>query len=930
MNHTFTQQNDNDIIWQLTDGYWGVEGRRKFDLGPDKMLTVNLSGLTGEGKYLAREALDTWATVSGITFRETTSHDADIMFQDHEPDAWSYSTINNGIIIQSVINVSTNWLVEYGTDINSYSFTTYIHEIGHALGLGHPGDYNGDLGLHNVGKQYELDARLFTVMSYASEETDNPITAEFALDVIPATPMLFDIAAIWELYGEPPGGINPGNTVYTSRNVPDTDLYQQLGWFPTSAVTLVDTDGVDTLYLGDSPDVLGFEELEGIVLGLGSVNDAPIDFINETAAWNLIFLGEIENIYGGGGDDILIGGPADNILVGESGDDVLTGGAGADTFVFQPSDDPSYYTDTILDFNPGQGDRIDLSAYRNITGVPENWIEQVPGFSRSRVIDLDGDGYYDIDLDGYTGRLDESHFIFTGGNTSTNTSTMTITGTAGDDPLTGTDGNDRLAGLAGDDHILGWYGDDHLDGGDGDDILDGGPGADTLVGGPGDDTVSYLFSPAGVTINLDTGTARGGDASGDTLGGDIENIWGSAHDDVLTGSDSLLVGNLIFGGAGDDELYGGWGDDILSGDEGNDLLDGGDEDDILIGGPGADILTGGLGDDFAAYLTSSDGVTVRLHSLQASGGDAEGDTWGDLVTVRYTKEGLVFEETVPDIINLVGSGHNDVLAGDSRDNALVGGDGNDRLFGGPGGGDDYLLGEKGDDTLYGGIGDDILVGGPGADHLAGGPGIDTASYLFSSDGVTVRLHSLQASGGDAEGDVWGDLVTVRYTKEGLVFEETVPDIINLVGSGHNDVLAGDSRDNALVGGGGDDRLFGGPGGGDDYLSGEDGDDALYGGLGDDILIGGPGADRLVGGQGADGFWFEPGDTEDFNDIIADFSPAQGDRIVLSGYAETSFEDRYWIPDGSADTYVDLDGNGWSDIVLSGYTEPLPDHYFMFV
>lgn len=62
MNQAFTQQDDNDIIWQLTDGYWGAEGRRKFDLGPDKMLTVNLSGLSRDRKYLVREALDTWAT----------------------------------------------------------------------------------------------------------------------------------------------------------------------------------------------------------------------------------------------------------------------------------------------------------------------------------------------------------------------------------------------------------------------------------------------------------------------------------------------------------------------------------------------------------------------------------------------------------------------------------------------------------------------------------------------------------------------------------------------------------------------------------------------------------------------------------------------------------------------------------------------------
>ena len=817
---TTTQQTENDIIWYLLEGFWKdfyndpSAGRRKFDVEPGGTLTVNIISLTSAGKFLARHALDAWTEVTGITFRETTSVNAHIIFDDVvnpetlEPVAWSsFDSMSTGtfsgggIIRQSEVNVSAGFLVEYGTDLNSYSFTTYIHEIGHALGLGHPGDYNGDLGLHNVGRQFELDARLFTVMSYASEETDNPITAEFALDVIPATPMLFDIAAIWELYGEPADGINSGDTVYTSRNVPNVDFYQRLGWLPTSAVTLVDTGGQDTLYLGDSRDFLAFGDSEGVVIGLGSVNDAPVDIINETAAWNLIFLGEIENIYGGGGDDVLVGGPADNRLVGEAGDDVLAGGAGADTFVFQPSDNPTYYTDAIVDFNPPQGDRIDLSGYINITGVPENWIEQVPGYSRSRVIDLDGDGYYDIGLDGYTGRLDETHFIFAGGNTST----TTVTGTTGDDDsLTGTDGNDRLTGLAGDDQLLGWYGDDHLDGGDGDDILDGGPGADTLVGGPGDDTVSYLFSPAGVTINLAAGTTRGGDASGDTLGGDIENIWGSAHDDVLAGTDSLFVGNFIFGGAGNDELYGGWGDDVLSGNEGNDLLSGGDENDFLLGGPGADVLVGGLGHDTAAYLESAVGVTVRLHSLQSLGGDAEGDTWGDLVTVRYARDGLVFEETVPDIISLFGSDHDDVLAGDSRDNTLSGGDG-------------------------------------------------------------------------------------------------------------------------------DDKLYGGPGGGDDILNGQEGDDTLYGGLGDDFLIGGPGADRLVGGQGADGFMFEPGDTVDFNDIIADFNPGQGDRIVLSGYDESAgFQGSYWVGEGTTDTYVDLDGNGWSDIVLEGYTEPLPDDYFIFV
>ena len=60
--------------------------------------------------------------------------------------AGAYSTSQvgfNGYITSSFVNVSTNWLRDFGTSIDSYSLTTYIHEIGHALGLGHQGYYNG-------------------------------------------------------------------------------------------------------------------------------------------------------------------------------------------------------------------------------------------------------------------------------------------------------------------------------------------------------------------------------------------------------------------------------------------------------------------------------------------------------------------------------------------------------------------------------------------------------------------------------------------------------------------------------------------------------------------------------------------------------------------------------------------------------------------
>ena len=148
-----------------------------------------------------------------------------------------------------------------------------------------------------------------------------------------------------------------------------------------------------------------------------------------------------------------------------------------------------------------------------------------------------------------------------------------IEGTDMADKLTGTDDSESIAGLGGDDTIYGLGGDDSLSGGGGNDLLKGGAGADTLKGGAGEDTISYMGSPMGVTINLNTGTASGGDAEGDTLGEMIENVMGSDHDDTITGTDGINVGNKLWGHGGNDTLSGREGDDTLNGGAGDDMLD---------------------------------------------------------------------------------------------------------------------------------------------------------------------------------------------------------------------------------------------------------------------------------------------------------------------------------------------------------------------
>ncbi len=231
-------------------------------------------------------------------------------------------------------------------------------------------------------------------------------------------------------------------------------------------------------------------------------------------------------------------------------------------------------------------------------------------------------------------------------------------------------------------------------------------------------------------------------------------------------------------------------------------------------------------------------------------------------------------------------------------------------------GNDVVIGN---DRLWGNGGDDVLEGGAGADQLHGENGMDTASYTNSPDGVTVRLHSRATNGGDADGDTFPGLVDVTYTDaNGQEQSESLPDVENLTGSAHSDVLAGDRRDNVIDGGGGNDTLYGGPGGGDDEMTGGPGNDRLFGGQGDDTLRGGPGEDRLVGGPGEDVFVFSPGDGAD---TVTDFFSGT-DKVDLTAFDIEGIDD-ISMTTGDDGVTVDLSDIGGGTILLANLTA-LPD------
>jgi hypothetical protein len=208
----------------------------------------------------------------------------------------------------------------------------------------------------------------------------------------------------------------------------------------------------------------------------------------------------------------------------------------------------------------------------------------------------------------------------------------------------GGSGNDVVMGGSGNNTLYGDDGNDTLIGGEGLDWLEGGAGADVLDGGGGHGQIYYRASDAGVTINLATGFAGGGHATGDTLIG-IVHADGSSFDDVLIGNaeGQWLHGqegdDVVDGAGGDDALFGGAGFDIarFSGAQASYTITQGAENLTVSGPDGTDTLNGFERLQFDDGWTDL-GAGQGSYSMAAQGGETGGDaqyeyaaasSWGD-------------------------------------------------------------------------------------------------------------------------------------------------------------------------------------------------------------------------------------------------------------------------------------------------------------
>ncbi len=357
--------NYDQIANQLVHGYWAADGgqsARHFNVAPGGTMTVNFGPLTTNERNLAENALAAWSDVIGITFVPVTSG-GQIRFDNSEdPEdgsvAYSDGHFSNGVYTYADVVISTSWVNGYGNGLNSYGFQTYLHEIGHALGLGHAGNYNGDAD-YAADALYRNDAWSTSIMSYFDPQENSYFRDQGFTDDLTLTPMNGDIVAMQQMYGLSTI-TRTGDTTYGFNSNAGRAVYNASS-MPNVAYTVFDSGGNDTLdYSGFSQNQvinLTAETFSNVGSGIGNVmiargtlienavGGSGSDTINGNAAAN--------RLVGNAGADYISAGDGNDFLTGGLGNDELRGGGGDDTFIDTRS---SLNTDEIMDFGPG--DRI--------------------------------------------------------------------------------------------------------------------------------------------------------------------------------------------------------------------------------------------------------------------------------------------------------------------------------------------------------------------------------------------------------------------------------------------------------------------------------------------------------------------------------------------------------------------------------------------
>lgn len=322
-------------------------------------------GLNATQQGAVRAAFANFASVANVTFSELTGTNAAnatlrLAMSDAPSTAWAYMPHTSPEGGDSWYNNSDGYYDNPRK--GNYANTTFLHEIGHALGLEHP---------HENGMPVSGDSMEFSVMSYRSY-VGAPATGYtneswgYAQSL-----MMYDIAAMQHLYGANFSS-NSGNTTYSWSPATGQAFINGVGQATPGGnrvfETVWDGGGTDTYDFSNYTTNLNVDLRPGQWTTTSTSQLARLHYngsqiadgnIANALQYNGDVRSLIENAVGGAGNDSIIGNSAGNRLSGGAGndgiyggdgDDTLTGGRGDDRLEGGHGNDTAFWTGSFADY----------------------------------------------------------------------------------------------------------------------------------------------------------------------------------------------------------------------------------------------------------------------------------------------------------------------------------------------------------------------------------------------------------------------------------------------------------------------------------------------------------------------------------------------------------------------------------------------------
>lgn len=277
----------------------------------------------------ARDMLNLLQKQINITFIEvidTPAAGGTIRFSDNTQSGsagYAYLANSSGTSLDSDVFISNS----YSTNVTpgSYAWTTMVHELGHAMGLKHPGNYNATQATSAsvVGNFLGVNEDAFynTIMTYRDS----------AQGIQDTWFMPYDLLALRYLYGT--RTFETGNNTYAF-----TDTTGQ------SVRNIVDDGGTDTLDFSALTTAVSVDLTPGAFSSVGKLANGTRALANLTLSLDTV----IENVVGTSQADFILGNAANNTFTGGGGNDTINGAAGIDTVVL--SGPRSHYAITKIQY----------------------------------------------------------------------------------------------------------------------------------------------------------------------------------------------------------------------------------------------------------------------------------------------------------------------------------------------------------------------------------------------------------------------------------------------------------------------------------------------------------------------------------------------------------------------------------------------------